>query len=337
MTLQPCDGLWGSATVIDSDPACETIRDAVYLPLHPSIFLDAYNGWGIYHRDGSLAEACAYYRLQSKALIGQCRHLEVPPSVATAPPGSYVYGGPVIMHYGHFLTAALPRLWQIVRRGLPQDARIVCHSHQTPEEWFKRDYARAILTQLGLTPDHFVQFAGPTLIPRLHAPRPALEEQNFAHRVFRDLCLSIGRPFQAAPQGGRIVYLSKTRTKNGTYRLMNEEPIEDAMRANGIEVAHPETLPFAGQVSLLASSAVVIGTVGSAFHTSIFCERPPRMIGLAYGPVLNSNYALVDALAGSQAQYFHSGEVAESASGAATFCYEARDPAAVAQALIRSI
>ena len=335
--LHPCDGLWGSATIIDSDPACETVRDAVYCPLHPGIFLDSYNGWGIYHRDGSLVEACAYYRLPSKALIGQSRHLGLPPAPALAAPGAYVYGGPVIMHFGHFLTAALPRLWEVVRRGLPRDAKIVCHSHEVPEAWFARDYIRTILGQLGLSPDRFVQFAQPTLIPRLHVPRPALEEQNFAHRVFRTLCLRIGAPFQAPKQGGPPVYLSKTRMRNGTYRLMNEEPFEDAMRAAGIEVVHPETLPFAAQVGLLASRALVIGTVGSAFHTSIFCEQPPRTVGLAYGPVLNANYALIDALAGNDARYFHSPCVTALQSDAATFCYEASDPAALARALIRSI
>ena len=336
MTLQPCGALWGAATIIDSDPATEIVREAVYFPTHPNVFLDAYNGWGIYHRDGALVEACAYYRLPTKALIGQCRHQPVPTSVEKAPPGAYIYGGPVIMHYGHFLTAALPRLWKAVRCGLLPGARIVCHSHEAPEEWFRRDYVRTILGQLGLAPGDFVRFAQPTLVPRLHVPRPALEEQNYAHRVFRDLCLKIGRPFQAS-QAGRIVYVSKTRMANGTYRLMNEVPIEDSMRAAGIEVVYPETLSFAGQIGLLASSEMVIGTVGSAFHSNIFCERPPRVIGLAYGPVLNSNYVLMDALAGTRAQYLHSADIKELASDAATFCYQADDPTAVAQALIRSI
>lgn len=337
MTLQPCGGRWGAATIIDSDPVHEVVRDAVYQPLHPSIFLDSYHGWGIYHRDGRLVQACAYYRLPDQALIGQCQHLPPPPDLASAPPGTYVYGGPVIMHYGHFLTAALPRLWQAVRRGLPPDAKIVCHSHEAPEEWFGRDYIKTILGRLGLTPGHFVRFGAPTLIPRLHAPRPAMEEQNFAHRVFRDLCLHIGQPYQAPPSD-RIIYLSKARVTTGIYRLLNEDALEDAMRASGIEVAYPETLPFAAQVGLLSGSAVVAGTVGSAFHTAIFCARPPRVVALAYGPVLNANYALMDGLTGCRADYVHSPDVtmAEGA-GTATFCYRAADPAALARALIERI
>ena len=112
---------------------------------------------------------------------------------------------------------------------------------------------------------------------------------------------------------------------------------EAAMRTAGIEVVHPETMPFAGQVGLLASSALVIGTAGSAFHTSVFCEHPPRIVGLAYGPVLNANYALIDALAGNDARYVHSPDVTALQSDAATFCYQASDPAALAHALIRSI
>jgi len=337
LTLQPCGGLWGAATIIDSDPVHEVVRDAIYQPLHPSIFLDSYHGWGIYHRDGRLVQACAYYRLPDQALIGQCQHMTPPLDPEPAPPGTFVYGGPVIMHYGHFMTAALPRLWQAVRRGLPPDAKIVCHSHEAPEEWFKRDYVRTILGRLGLAPSRFVRFGVPTLIPLLHAPRPAMEEQNFAHRVFRDLCLHIGRPYQAPPSG-RTIWLSKTRMANGIYRLLNEDAMQDAMQAAGIEVIHPETLSFAAQAGLMSGSAVVAGTVGSGFHTAVFCGRAPRVVALAYGPVLNANYALMDGLTGCRAEYFYSPDmVAAEGAGAATFCYRAADPAGLARALIERI
>ena len=304
--------------------------------MHPTTFLDSYGGWGIYHGDGRLAQACAYYRLPDQALIGQSQHLPPPPDPVAAPAGTYVYGGPVIMHYGHFLTAALPRLWQAVRRGLPQDAKIVCHSHEAPEEWFKRGYVSTILGRLGLTPGHFVRFGAPTMIRRLLVPRPALEEQNFAHRVFRDLCLHIGRPDQAAASE-RIVYLSKARMAGGIYRLMNEAAVEDAMQAAGIEVVHPETLSFAAQVALMSGAAVVVGTAGSALHTGVFCGRAPRVVALAYGPVLNANYALMDGLTGCRAEYVFSEEVTPVESATATFCYQARDPAALARALIGRI
>lgn len=334
--LLPCTGLWGAATLIESDPAAEVVRNALYRPTHPSIFLDAWHEWGIYHPDGRLVQACAYYRLPDKALIGQSQHLPPPPDPDQAPPGTYLYGGPVIMHYGHFLTAALPRLWQAVRRGLPSGARILVHSHEAPEAWFQRDYVRAILGRLGMEPDRFVRFERPTAIPCLHVPRPALEEQNFAHRVFRDLCLRIGRPL-GAPRGSRIAYLSKTRVANGTFCLMNEAAMEDVMRTAGIEVVHPEGLPWAEQVALLSSCAAVVGTAGSAFHTAIFCEQPPAVLGLAYGPVLNSNYALLDGLAGVRAQYFHSPSVTPAPSDAATFPHKAADPAALAQALLQHL
>ena len=323
--LERVTELWGSATIVDSDPVTEVYRNTIYRPLRSHLFLDKDPDRGIYHTGGPIVAAAAYCRFPSRILVGQSEAIP-PEPCETAPPGRYVYGGPVIMHYGHFITAALPRLWQIVREGFSPDTKIVCHSHSTPADWFTRDYIASIFGAIGLTADSFVQFPTPTIIPRLIVPRPALQEQTFAHCVFRELCLHVGRSFTSPAVPARTVYLSKTRLSQGVNRLVNEEAIEQAMRCRGIEVAHPETMPFPDQVSLLDGCRTVIGTAGSAMHTTLFSNRPIRLVALAYGPTLNANYALVDGLTGNDASYVYPGDIETIATGAATFNYALRDP-----------
>ena len=328
--------MWGASTVIDSDPVTTTVRDALYLPINPSVFLDRYDGWGIYNSSGGLVKEAAYYRLHPPVLIGQREQLETIPAAVAAPRGAYLYGGPIIMHYGHFVTTALARLWPIVSGGLEPGAKIVVHAHQSPEDWFTRDYVRTIFGALGLGPEDFVVWNEPTVIKRLVAPRPAFEEQNFVHRVFGRLCAHAGRrmlgsDFAAEPGGP--VYLSKVRHGPGTSRLVNEGPLEAAMMSHGAAVAYPEAMPFIDQVRLLAHASCAYGTIGSALHTSLFSPRPSRIVALAYDETVNSNFHLIDRVVGNEAVYVYTPEITPTASDEATFGYIASDPAAIGDAL----
>jgi len=333
--LRPCERIWGAATIIDSDPAEDVYFDAVYNPFRSHLWLDDPE-WGVYHADGNLIDAAAYYRLPDKFMVGQSRHIAMQDrSIDHAPRADYVYGGPVILHYGHFITAALPRLWQIVRSGLAADTRIVCHSDHAPEDWFTRDYARTIFWALGLTPDRFIVLNQATRFKRLRVPRAAFEEQNYAHRVFADLCGRVARRIAPPPTSNGPIYLSKTRLRGATYRIQNEAAMDDAAAARGLTIVRPEELSFIDQVAVIGSSPVIVGTIGSGFHTALFCTRPPRVLALAYGPQINANYRLIDKLCGTDATYLYPAQgLSEKPINNVTFGYWLDNPGAVIDELL---
>ncbi len=335
--LHLCNATWGATTLIESDPVLAVVRNATYLPVSPTTFLDRFDGWGLYQPNGDLIQEAAYYRLPDHVLIGQSQHAGALPDAELAPDGNYLYGGPVIMHYGHFLTTALARLWPIVRDGLTPGTKIVVHSHQTPQEWFTRDYVRTLLGALRLTPDDFLCLDVPTRFRRIVVPRPAIEEQNYVHRVFGELCRHIrdslfgtDLPFD---QGGPV-YLSKARHRFGTTKLVNEEPVQDFLASHGVETVYPETLSMNDQIRALSRATCLIGTVGSGFHTSLFCAAPRRIVGLAYSPTLNSNFHLIDRVTANKATYVYAEGTAEINLDDATFGYTAPDPAAIGTELL---
>ena len=304
--LQRCTEIWGANTLIDSDPAEEVCLRAIYNPFRRELWLSDPE-WGVYDIDGRLIEAAAYYRLPQKFRVGQSAVISLDNrAIEAAPDGEYTYVGPVILHYGHFITAFLPRLWQAVRSGLSPTTKFVCHSDHHPDDWFARDYVRCLLGALGLGPERFVRPQGATRFRRLHIPRPAFEEQNFAHRVMRDLCLQIGSrlKFDRSRRMGPI-YISKTLVRNGTYRIGNEAEMDDLAAARGLTVVRPEQLSFLHQVEILSASRLICGTLTSAFHTALFCEPSRRIIGLAYENRLNANYPLIDKLTGANATYVY--------------------------------
>ena len=327
--LFPCTETWGAATLIESDPVATRYRDLVYMPTDPSVFLDRFPRWGLFTRSGALVEEGAYYRLAEHVLIGQHAQLPDLPETVPAPDLSYVYGGPVIMHFGHFVTTALARLWPIVRAGLPGGARILVHSQQSPEQWFEHEYVRTLLGAIGLGPDDFARFDRPTALQSVLVPRAALEEQNFAHRVFGELCALVGRRLGIGdgPAGrGPPVYLSKSLHMGGTTRLVNEDALQEELAGRGVEVVHPETLPFADQVRVLHRASAVLCTLGSGLHSTLFCPEPTRILALTLSPRINSNYHLVDRLRGNDAVYVHSPTVRETQDARSTFAYVADDP-----------
>ena len=329
-----CTELVGSDWVIGPDPIEDVCRDVVFRPFDPVLWLGDPK-WGVYFKDGRLVDAAAYKRLPRRDLVGQSDTIEPVTGPLPRLNGTYIYGGPIIPHYGHFLTAALPRFWHILRDG-PVTAPILCHSIERPEEWFARPYVSAIFGRLGLKPENFAHFREPVLVSRLRVPRPSFEEQHFAHDVFGDLVRAIGAPFASGAAEEGPVYVSKTQLGPGsTYRRVNEQAIEAAFQARGIRIMYPERMTIPEQVAMLASASTVIGTLGSAFHTTLFCGRPKRVIGLAYDKAINSNYALIDKLAGNQVLYVHAPMMMSPApTEGVTFGYEAHDPTALAEALL---
>jgi capsular polysaccharide biosynthesis protein len=332
--LALCTELVGTDRVIGPDPVEELCRDVVFRPFDPVLWLGDPK-WGVYFTDGRLVDAAAYRRLQTRVLVGQSETLGPMTEPLPRINGTYIYGGPIIPHYGHFLTAALPRFWHILRHG-PPDVPILCHSIERPEAWFSRPYVSAILGRLGLTAANFAHFREPVRIACLRVPRPAFEEQHFAHDVFGELARSIGRAFTAGAGQTGPIYVSKTQLGGGsTYRLVNEQTIEARFEARGIRIMYPERQTLAEQVALLDAASTIVGTVGSAFHTTLFCGRPKRIIGLAYDRAINANYALIDKLTGNQALYVHAPTaIVPAPTEGITFGHHAENATALAEALL---
>ena len=337
--LQPCDEIWGADTLIKSDPSEEIVFRAIYNPFRPELWLSDPE-WGIYDSDGMLLDCAAYYRLPQKYRVGQSPQISLQGrAIDNAPEADFLYVGPVIMHYGHFMTAFLPRLWQTVRRGISANVRFVCHSDHEPDAWYARDYVRCILGALGIGPERFVRPSAATRFRRLRIPRPAFEEQNFTHTVMRELGLLIGRAlkFDRSVRTGPL-YVSKTLVRNSTYRIGNEAAIDDLMRERGLTVIRPEQMSFLQQMEVLSGSSDVVGTIGSAFHTALFCEQPFRVIGLAYERRINANYALIDRLTHAKTTYVYpqSGLVPKPLVGV-TFGYWLEEPEAVVNELLSAV
>jgi capsular polysaccharide biosynthesis protein len=302
--LRRCEAMWGAYEIIHEDPSRTVAENVVALPYAPG------GAWGIYNRSGRVLDD-AIDRHGPDGTPAD-RRLVVPVSTLRnadiLESETYLYGGFVNLHFGHFIANTLPRLWTIVRDGTLKHP-VLFHGQGTPVDWFTFPFIRDFFAALGISPDNVKFVDRPMRINRLIIPHPAFQEQHFAHRVFGQLCRNIGdnllknidTPIELHDTP---VYLSKTGLSSGVGRFANEDTVVQILQSAGLEIQYPERLTPAEQISIFRDRKIILGPLGSAFHNSIFCATQANIICIAPSSHPNSNFMMLDCLAGINAQYF---------------------------------
>lgn len=298
MPLTRCTDLFGNTTLLDVDPMIETYTDVLCVPAGIRDVSP-----GIYDRGRKMVMAAGYFRASPDPLP-----LDSPFTTLDATRYdfaddgfTYLFLGTLTGHFGHFILASMARLWPLRFAPDPR-LRFVVLNPAPLESLFDTPFLGEILGQLGVGLHNLVCFSGPTRIARLVVPSPAIEEHNFSHRVFAQLCNRIGAMLAAPlPQAPREapVFLSKARMGAGVSHLANEAELCDRLASRGVEIVYPEELDFAEQVRLFRDTATITGWAGSAMHTAVFA--PGRdMLALSFGPTMLSNQRLLDQANGAR-------------------------------------
>ena len=295
--LEPQTNFWGSADIASAEPAVTVHHDVVYQPAHPIVIFDQHLDWGIYSAIGQRVDEAAPRRFPSLQILGQSDWKPHPPASASqAPEASYVYGGVVIPHYGHFICTSLSRLWYLLHNDDGR-TKVVFHSPKPLREL--EPYMRDFLRAAGLAPERIVIFDRPTWIERLIVPAQGFVEQAYAHSIMRSLYWKIGDSLATSAKplrpSGSPVYLSKTKLGGGVSRLRNEADLQAELELMGVEIVWPETLSTAQQVALFRSERTIMGGAGSGFHTCAFARPAGRRLLLSF-EALNTCQLQIDRL-----------------------------------------
>lgn len=315
--LLPCRTLWGTCARHAALPRLRRFGRADFHPIRTD------GPWGLFARDGSrLGVGC-------EPAAGEA--LPEPEPVEAGP---LLFIGRLALHYGHFVINTLPHLWPLVG-WTGARPRLLCHA--PPGSWHGSPFLAAILGALGFGLDDLVTFDRPVRLSDVLVPDPSLHEQTSVHAVYGDLCRAVGQGFWDPAEVdtvSRPAYLAKTRLTSGITRLVNEDEIADELDRLGVEIFFPETLDLGAQIGLLSSRRVVLGTVGSAFHTTAFAAPGRRLVGLNWQPALNANFPLLDGLNGTVARYYHAHGALYREPGRFEVAWEVPDPRGLARDLL---
>ncbi len=322
--------------MIGADPEIGHHCAVAYLPFAQG------KSWGIYDLHGALVT-------DTVDLHGPHgdRHQDQPTmldrglldALEDAPEASYVYGGFINPHYGHFIVNSLARQWPRARSHQPK-IKILCHGPANPDHWFGRPFIKAIFNALGLTREDFVTFERPTMIPRLIVPLTSMREQHYVHRVFGELCARIGRNLLGAEHSvreARPAYLSKAGLKSGVGRVVNEIKIVEVLEREGVEIIFPEQIDLPSQIRLFAERDRICGIASSALHTQAFWPSRGRVSMVSPTPGPNSNFFLIDLASGLRVDYFYppGSRVVDQGSAAFITSIEIQNPELIAADILR--
>lgn len=283
---------------LSGSPDILTYSDAFYIPQ-----IDYFDGkFGIFSKEGHLILQSAYFeksppKLKGQPLWSNPQDVDTRQTLSTA-----VYVGSPSLQYGHFITEFISRLWFLSNTSLDYSGKLLVHSPYDIDFIFGHAWVHEIVSSLGLKKNDFICPKLPFRIRELVVPTPAFCEDSYVYRAFPRICHEIRNALGSIKPTHKKIYLSRSKLKSGTVKILNENILEEHLCRNGFEVVHPETLSITSQISLFDPGNFVTGILGSAFHSSIFSKQP---FGLALSAKkhISKNFFLMDKANNSNIKY----------------------------------
>ena len=172
---------------------------------------------------------------------------------------SYLFGGYLFRHYGHFLIETLSRLYALKQCAHVPIMFSSTHQEIVPWQW-------DVFKLLGLR-NPILMLTRPAVADQLMLAAPGFALPD---SVTPEQIEALGA-LPAPPLTDKKIWLSRSSNLGGG--LLNERELESRLQAMGWEIVHPQFLSIRKQVALIASSARVAGLDGSAFHTALLARE----------------------------------------------------------------
>lgn len=240
--------------VVENGVVYPTIR----IPSHPGKLL-----MGVYDGDNSYVEGTVLDRRAGEQ--GAPVPRELFPSVTESEVPEAIYGGPLYVHYGHFLLESLARAWYAHQH--PEVPFVWAGAH-TWQGFELLPWQAELLDILEITnPTRII--ADPVRFERLYVPDIGYRYEDKFHP---EHAAFLGRYEGPSQIPGHRLWLSRSKVQSNA-RDLNSAATERRLAYAGWTVARPEVLSVRQQLDHLARASIVAGEEGSAFHSVILLKN----------------------------------------------------------------
>ena len=248
-----------------SRAAIELIQNAFVLPL--TFVEPSQEGWpgrfdgSVHYSDRQVCDLAAIQvpgSLHEPASPAAFEHVS---PIMTA--GQHVFGGLLNnVHFGHFITESIVRLWAINYLATSFDT-VVFYKYapaaDLPE--FVSDTLEILLPECRIS-----ILSAPASFERLAVPQELKQGSYFyGHPLNIEMCKRL-RSFIGTSDVPKNVYISRSRLNIGNGGLIYEELIDDYMRSEGYTVLYPEAMPIRQQLEVYSNAEKLVFADGSAVH-----------------------------------------------------------------------
>ena len=194
--------------------------------------------------------------------------------------GRALYAGHLMLHYGHFITEGLSRLYPVVKSidfdyiaFLPFifGGNLLVNSPP--------DYHEFIFASLGISLDQIILLRDLTCFNELWVPSPAWPINSDAHPVMSDIYRKV-RDYSLNSftcdelKSSHNLYIARS----ANLRSDRNYVIEEAFRDLGFKVVALEKFSFREQMTLLNQAKCVAGFSGSGLHNIVFCNPKTSVV-----------------------------------------------------------
>jgi hypothetical protein len=229
------------------------LKNSIICPLIGS--MDSFTG-GVYTSDGEFVEDSILDRGHKSVLNKPVEYLQ----------GTYIYGGCLFAHFGHFIWESLSRLYTI-RQCKNYPILFISPNDRifNVQKMFFNAIGidnEIILVKVSTSIENLIYSPPGSSISPLYI----MDEQINSLKYFS---------FSYIPKKindlNKKIWMSRSSLKYG--KVINEHVIEEKLKELGYTIVHSETLSLYEQVKLISTSDVVAGFDGSAFFSLLFAKE----------------------------------------------------------------
>lgn len=217
--------------------------------------------------------------------------------------GRWLWGGIMLVHFGHFLTESTARLW-----ALGDQHEGVLFAPRNPERAELKPYQRDLLRHLiGDRPVRMITH--PTRVEVLDVAgqgsglgRIAEGTQKYRNFISRHFAQSV------APDGPSDLFISRSEMSTNHGGFIGEAVLDDRMAAAGYTVFHPERHDISTQIARYKAAKRIVGFDGSALHLLAMIAKPEQLIAIILRRNSGKSSALrrqLTAFSGREAHVIH--------------------------------
>jgi capsular polysaccharide biosynthesis protein len=178
------------------------------------------------------------------------------------------------IHFGHFITESLVRLWAI--DSLNETFKSVVFykfstNHEVPNFVFDTIDLIAPGANISI-------LEGPASFELLAVPQELKSGSYiYGHSAVRKMCRGLLSRLERR-NGLEKVYVSRSRLGAGNGGLIYEELIDEYMQAEGYTVLYPEEMPIRDQLEIYSSAEKLVFADGSAVHLYALVAQPHQSV-----------------------------------------------------------
>ena len=193
--------------------------------------------------------------------------------------GTYLYGGWMHPHFGHFLVESTSRLWGLDYYGKEIDG-IIFVPYGPKSIWRTRKaYGPIFKVLAGDVP--IIAQATPAIVERLIVCEPGFGHQarmRGSESYVKFVRERIAK--MVAPEGPDRIYISRSQLSHKRGGIFGEDRLEEHLASEGYEIFHPQKHSAETQLARYRAASHIVSLDGSSLHFAAFAVRSDAKVAI---------------------------------------------------------